>query len=90
VLFLFLGFLSAWIVPGIGCVGALGSILVLYGLITMFGTAGVFVWFAVLLALRRHAVRPAGPDPARAGRSVAIRSSPPRKGWRNDADSQLR
>jgi hypothetical protein len=28
-LFLFLGFLSAWIVPRIGCVGALGSILLL-------------------------------------------------------------
>jgi len=57
-LFLFLGFLSAWIVPRIGCVGAVGSILLLYGLITMVGTPGVFVWFAVLLALR-HAVRPA-------------------------------
>jgi hypothetical protein len=58
-LLLFLGFLSAWIVPGIGCLGAVGSILVLYGLVTMLGTAGVFVWFAVLLALRRHAARPA-------------------------------
>jgi hypothetical protein len=43
-LFLFLGFLTAWIVPRIGCMGALGSILLLYGLITMVGTAGVFVW----------------------------------------------
>jgi hypothetical protein len=58
VLLLFLGFLSAWIVPGIGCAGAVGSILVLYGLVSMFGTPGVFVWLAVLLALRRHAVRP--------------------------------
>ena len=58
-LLLFLGFLSAWIVPGVGCVGALGAILVLYGLVSMFGTPGVFVWFLVLLVLRRHAVQPA-------------------------------
>jgi hypothetical protein len=58
VLLVFLGFLSAWMVPGIGCVGAVGSILLLYGLVSMFGTPGVFVWLAVLLALR-HAVRPA-------------------------------
>jgi hypothetical protein len=55
-LILFLGFLSAWIVPRIGCVGALGSILLLYGLVTMVGTVGVFVWLAVLLAFR-HAAR---------------------------------
>jgi hypothetical protein len=34
------------------------SILALYGLISVAGAAGVFVWFAMLLALRRHAVRP--------------------------------
>jgi hypothetical protein len=39
--------------------GAVGGILLLYGLVSMFGTPGVFVWFVVLLALRRHAVRPA-------------------------------
>jgi hypothetical protein len=40
-------------------VGAVGSILLLYGLTSTFGASGVVVWLVVLLVLRRHALRPA-------------------------------